>query len=276
MAGYVDFKTAESVPSGGPSPVIWADCPVITFERDPGKGLHLFDDFLSGQIANDATRVGQYFSLVGTNPDVNSVTDEVSGVLLVAGSGAGDDEAYLVSNILYELKKENHKKMWFEAKIKFTDADQDATFLCGLGEASLLAAEALVDEGASRSHINDYDYIGFHSDNDGTNMDNIDAVYHEDGDSGVVTKVDEEVVTITAGATTYDDKYIQFGMKYDGVDTVVFYIDGVATGTTLSVDDFATNTADELDPLGIIIGYKDLAGAVSGYSIDWARFACER
>jgi len=274
MSQNVTYKTAETTPSGGPSPIIWADCPVITFEKDPGKGIHIMEDFLSGVIADD-TRPSPYFTLVGTNPDIDGVSDEVGGVVEIEGSGAGDDEAYLVSNILYELKKNNRKKMWFEAKIKVEDADDDSCIICGLGEKSLLAADAMADDDTGSTTLNDYDFIGFHAGCDGTNMDDIDCVYHEDGDGGTVTRVDE-AVGLTAGTTTYDDTYIQLGMYFDGLKTVTFYVDGVAVDTTLDIDDFATNTEDELDPLGIIVGIKNLAGTASFMAIDWIRFACER
>ena len=270
----VDYKAASSQPTNGPSPKIWADCPVLDIIRDPSKGIHLFEDFDGGVITDDVAQ--NRFSLVGTNPDIDGVSDELNGVVEIEGSGAGDDEAYLVSNILYELKMENHKKMWFEARIKVEDADDDSAIIIGLGEALLLAANAIADDSTGVSTIADYDFIGFFTDNDGTNMDNIDAVYHEDGDGGALTNVQEDVVSIVAGATTYDDVYIRLGMRFDGIKTVTFYVDGVATGTTLDIDDFATNTANELDPLGIIVGIKNLPGTASFMAIDWIRFACEK
>jgi len=278
MAGYVEAKTANTVPSGGPSPIIWADCPVVTILRDPGVGIHIFEDFVGNLTTLAAAgQAGPYFQLVGTNPviKIHEDYDDLGGAVDIEGGGSGDDEVYLVSNIVYELKMNNNKKMWFEAKFKFEDADADQTFLCGLGEASLLAADALADEGANRNKLADYDFVGFHADNDGSNMDVIDAVYHEDDDGGAVTKVDEDVVTING--TDYDDVYIRLGMKFDGKKTVTFYVDGVATGTTLDIDDFATNTANELDPLGVILGAKDLVGSAAKHiCVDWIRFACEK
>lgn len=269
MAGYIDYKTTDTVPAGGPSPIIWADCPVITIIRDPGVGLHLHEDFDGGVISNDVAQ--SRFSLVGTNPDIDGVSDELS-VVEIEGSGAGDDEAYLVSNIIYELKMNSGKKMWFEAKIKFEDIDDDSCFICGLGESSLLAADAMTDDSSGSTTLADYDFVGFHAGCDGTNMDDIDCIYHEDGDGGTVTRVAEAV----DNADLVDDTYIQLGMKFDGVKTVTFYVDGVAVTTTLDIDDFATGTANELDPLGIIVGIKNLQGTASFLAADWIRFACEK
>jgi len=267
----VIYKTADTVPTGGPSPIIWANCPVISFMKDPGKGTHILEDFLGSYTADDVA-ASSIFKLVGTNPDIDSVTDELGGVVEIEGSGAGDDEAYLVSTLLYELKMNNRKKMWFEAKIKFEDVDDDSCAICGLCEPSLMAADAMADDDGGSTTLADYDFIGFHAGCDGTNMDDIDAIYHEDGDGGTVTRVCEAV----DNADLVDDTYIKLGMTFDGLKTVTFYVDGVALGTTLDIDDFATNTANELDPLGIIVGIKNLPGTASFMGIDWIRFACEK
>jgi len=270
----VDYRTANSQPTNGPSPEIWADCPVIDIIRDPSKGLHLFEDFDGGVIADAASQ--NRFSLVGSNPDMAGVSDELNGVVELEGSTGANEEAYLVSNILYQLQMESHKKFWLEARVKFEDADADCAFIFGLAEAELLAADCITDDSTGTSTIADYGFVGFFTDCDGTNMDNIDAVYSEDGDGGVLTNVDEDVVSIVAGATTYDDVYIRLGMRFDGIKTVTFYVDGVATGTTLDIDDFASGTANELDPTGILLGYKNLAGTQVFLAVDWIRFACEK
>lgn len=256
-----------------PSDVIWKDFPAQDAICNPGSYIHVWDDFIYNFTA-DEVMPGGNFLVVGTNPDTAVVTDEGNGVINISGSGAGDDEAYLVSNLLCDeiIKKNSGKRLWFEARIKFEDADADTTFLCGLGESSLLAADALANEGASRNNIADYDFIGFHTDNDGTNMGNMESCYHQDGDSGVVTAV--QAAVITNSGTTYDDDYLKLGFRFDGKKTVTFYLDGAALGTTLDIDDL---TGDKLDdPLGIIIGIKDLAGGTDDLKVDWVRYAHEK
>jgi len=274
MAGYVEAKTANTVPAGGPSPIIWADCPVVTILRDPGVGIHIFEDFEGGFITDE---VASYkFALVGTNPDIDGVSDEKNGVVEIEGSGSANEEAFFVSNVgLYELKKNNGKKMWFEARLKFEDTDDDSCFLCGLGAPSLLAADCMTDDSTGSTTIADYDYVGFYASCDGTNMSDIDAVYHETGDGGTPTVVQADIVDFTAGATAKDDTYYRLGMKFDGRETVTFYLDGVAQTTKLDLDVFDTD--DQLtEYLGVVLGIKNLAGTASFLAVDWIRFACEK
>ena len=49
----ISYKTADTVPAGGPSPIIWADCPVLEIIRNPGKGIHIFEDFDGGGVTDN-------------------------------------------------------------------------------------------------------------------------------------------------------------------------------------------------------------------------------
>jgi len=269
---FVTYKAAGQAAS--PSDAIWGDVPVLDWIKNPGKGIHLFEDFVGNFTANAVEQVGPMGLLVvGTNPDTAIVTDEET-VINISGSGAGNDEASLVSNLLCNeaIKKNSGRRVWFEARCKMDDTSADCTFICGLGESALLAADALVDEGATRNNINDYDFIGFHTDNDGTNQTYLESCYHQDGDSGVVTAVQAQLRLFSG--TTYDDTYMKLGFKFDGKSTVTFYLDGAALATTLNIDDL---TGDKLDDaLGIIVGIKDLAGGNDDLKIDWIRFACDK
>ena len=267
----VEYKRAGVARS--PSGNIWADCPILAFEKDPGKGIHFWEDFLGNFTANAVEQIGpQGLLVVGTNPDTAVVTDEET-VVNISGSGAGNDEAFLVSNLLCNeaIKMNSGRRVWLEARCKMDDTSADVTFLCGLGEASLMAADALANEGASRNNIADYDFIGFHTDNDGTNQTYLETCYHQDGDGGAVTAVQATVRDFNS--TTYDDTYMKLGFKFDGIKTVTFYLDGAKLGTTLDIDDLTSNKLD--DALGIIVGIKDLAGGNDDLKIDWIRFACD-
>lgn len=272
MSGVARYKAAGVTTE--PSPNIWADCPVLKFITDPGAGVYLWEDFLGRFAAND-TQIGPFY-LVGTNPDSAVVTDEAYGVVNISGSGAAHDEAYLTSNLLVNeaIKKDSRKRVWFETRLKLDDADADVSIIAGLGESSLLAAEAIADDPTSHptTSLADYDFIGFMAATDGTNMAGIDTVYHQDGDSGTVTVVEADV--LENDGTDNDDTYIRLGFTFDGRSTVTFYVNGVAQDTTLDVDDL---TGDKLDDaLGIIVGIKDDAGGADDLKVDWIRFAADR
>ena len=257
------------------SPNIWKDCPMGAITKDPSRYIHIWEDFLGNFTSNDVQNcAGGQFLVVGTNSDTAPVTDEAGGVLNISGSGAGNDEAYLCSGMLMDelIKKNSGKRFWFETRLKLDDTSADVVILAGLGEASLMAANACADEGAGRNNIADYDFIGFHTDNDATNQTYMETAYHQDGDSGVLTAVQATIRKMSG--TTYDDTYMKLGMRFDGKQTVTFYLDGAALGTTLDIDDLTDGKLD--DALGIIIGIKDLVGGNDDMKIDWIRFACEK
>jgi len=262
--------------AGQVSPSIWGDCPVEKSLIAPDELTYLYDSFLNNFTANEVI-LGNWL-VVGTNPDTAVVTDEADGVINISGSGAAHDEAYICSNLLYDkvIKKNSNKRLWFEASIKVLDGDADASIICGLGEASLMAADAIANDATSypTTALADYDFIGFMAGTNGTNMGGIDTVYHQEGDSGTVTVVQADVVTNTAGTTTNDDVYKKLGFKFDGKSTVTFYVNGTACTTTLDIDDL---TSDKLDhALGIIIGIKDDASGADDLQIDWVRFAADK
>jgi len=280
----VTYQTANTTPVGGPSPAIWADCPVVAMQKDPGKGIHFMEDFL-GAITNlTATGAipGTPFTLVGDGGDGTLTVDTAAydnehGVVLLEPDGETQyDEAYLVSQVLYQLALGSGRKMWYEARIKLEDHTQDISIICGLGDSTLLAGTSVLEETAIPDTIESRDFVGFVAFTDGTNLGDIDAIYHEVGDSAVTQVKDAAYLQ----ATWADDTYVKLGLKYDGLRYLRYYINGVEVGK-LDVDDFATVTANELTPLGIIVGLmvNDDPGSAgdAGYmAIDWIRFACDR
>jgi len=275
MSLVVKYNSAGT--AGQPSPSIWGGCPVEKSLIAPDELTYLYDTFTMNFVAN-ATQLGPWY-VIGTHPDTAIVADEADGVINISGSGAADDEAFICSGMLCNevLKKNSNKRLWFEASIKVLDGDADTSIICGLGEAELMAADAIANDPTSypTSALADFDFIGFMAGTDGTNMGGIDTVYHQDGDSGTVTVVQADVVVNTAGTTTNNDVYKKLGFKFDGQSTVTFYVDGTACTTTLDLDDLTGDKID--DALGIIIGIKDDVGtAVDDMQIDWVRFACDK
>ena len=259
-----------------PSPEVWKDFPAQDAVTSPGDYVHIWEDFTSQFTANDVQNVGNgQWVVIGTNPDTAHVTDEANGVVNISGSGAGDDEAYLCSGMLCNevIKKDSGLRLWFETRLKMDDTSADVIFICGLGEDALMTADAVPNDGATRNNITDYDFIGFHTDNDATNQGDMETCYHQDGDGGALTAV-QATVRAFGTSTTYDDTYMKLGLRFDGKSTVTFYLDGAALGTTLDVDDLTGNKLD--DALGIFIGIKDLAGGADDLKIDWIRYAHEK
>ena len=53
----VCYEAASAVNSRGPSPSIWADCPVTTYLKDTSKGVHIFEDFKNALIGKETASV---------------------------------------------------------------------------------------------------------------------------------------------------------------------------------------------------------------------------
>ncbi len=261
-----------------PSPDLWKDYPAEDAVVSPGNYVHIWEDFIGNFTANDVQNVGggNQWIVLGTNPDTAVVADETAGVINLSGSNAGDDEVVIGCNILQDelIKLNSGKRCWFETRLKLDDTSADVSLLIGLGATELLAADFIVNEGATRNNINDYDFIGFHTDNDGTNQGAMETAYHQTGDGGGLTAVQAAIRTFGA-TTTYDDTYMKLGFRFDGKKTVTFYLDGAVLGTTLDIDDLTSNKLDA--PLTIIIGLKDFAGSqVDDMKVDWIRYAHEK
>jgi hypothetical protein len=260
-----------------PSPELWKDVPMQDMLSNPGNYVHIWEDFIGNFTANDVQNVGggNQWIVLGTNPDTAVVADETAGVVNLSGSGAGDDEFVIGCNILQDelIKLNSGRRSWFETRLKLDDTSADVSILVGLGATELLAADFINNEGATRNNINDYDFIGFHTDNDGTNQGDMETAYHQTGDGGGLTVVQAGIRSFGA-TTTYDDVYMKLGFRFDGKRTVTFYLDGVALGTVLDIDDLAGNKLDA--PLTIILGLKDFAGGNDDVKVDWIRYANEK
>ena len=81
------------------SPLIWKDCPMGAIIKDPSRYIHIWEDFVRGHVI-DGAQIGP-FELIGTNPDIDVIDDELNGVIYLQGSTPTDnDSAFLKSNVL--------------------------------------------------------------------------------------------------------------------------------------------------------------------------------
>lgn len=266
--------------AASPSDTIWADCPVLDWIKNPGKGIYLYDDFIGEPVTDAVTgQINGIWLGLGTNADidgssVNAASALEHGVIELEGSGADNDEAYLVSNTLCNeaISKNSGRRLWFEIRCKVelgSGAADDFAFLAGLAEAEGLVDDAIADDGAD---IIDKDFIGFLAVTNATTMQDINAVYHQDG--GSTTTVVKAIDNTGTDAAYVNDTFYKLGFKFDGKSTVTFYVDGVALGTTLDVDDLTGNKLD--DPLGIIFGVKSCEATQCYMAVDWVRFAVDK
>ena len=288
-SGNVTFGAASAVVSRGPSPIIWADCPAVEFIKDPGKGIHQFDDFKnSGIELEEAARTAWTGGIGKINGDMNwygytetalvadvALQADDEGVLMLDTDGTDDDTVGItggdnVVGVFRAPKVGETKKFWFECRIKTsTITNTDLSWFVGLMEPGKLGNGTPL--GAAPTAPADYDYVGF-------------FVAEADGDD--LTIIYNEATSGTAQSTTglitlVADTYVRIGMKavfngYNG--RFRFYADGVDLGDAVAVDIDSTNANWPGDTnMDIIITATSGAAGADGdnLKIDWVRCAQE-
>lgn len=245
------------------SPVIWADLPTMQMVASPMNYLEICDDFIKGGVVTD-TSVRDW-DLVGTNADVEQTVDTPDGEILLEGSGADNDSAFIASADLFLLKKNSGKRFWFEAYVALSaagTADDYAAFV-GLIEKVGATAELIADAGAT---VIDEDFVGFFAETNATTIQAWNATVNQGGSADFPVNAQADIV---AASTTA----VKLGMKFDGKKTITFYVNGVASGT-FDVDTLGSDTMAH--ELCVAIGVKDCEAAQLGISVKWVRFVCER
>lgn len=262
---------ASNASDRGPSPAIWADCPVLTYMVNPQEGFIFFDDFThSFNLAAGAGAAGQqgvwgYYADNDTEAEAVVQADDAKGELkIIDGGGGADNNAMFIclgggAGGYIVLSADTKKGFWFEARIKaelITDA-QNGIF-CGFMEEGLLGSDTIIVDGGT---LADKDYVGFHR-LEG-NGDALDVVHNVDSDGGVTLSAD--AVTLVA------DTYVKVGMRLaPGSSTLRFYADGVELSDTVELD---ADSFPDGEELVFYYGCKAGENADNSASIDWVRIS---
>lgn len=286
MSGRIRYKAASAVNSRGPSPIIWADCPVMDFLEDPSVGIHKFDDFKNSIVLSSDSTATDFNAGVGhVAGDINwyvyaesdkladvAVQADDDGVLLLQNDGTDADVTAITTGNnaagLFKTPTEaaRPKKLWFEARVKFvTITDSDGGAFIGLsqpGEAKD-AGGAMAAGGAS---LSDVDYIGFAQlSGDG---DALKYAYNE-ATSGTAQS---GVAATIAAATWY-----RLGFKVQGSE-LRFFVNGADLGDDAAIDISESNAnfpgATDMDALLAYVGESGVADG-DGIYVDWVRVAVE-
>ena len=263
----------------GPSPGIWADCPVMEMIHDPSVGFHLWDDFFgsgegtdTGQTWSAPSGGGRYlcFGITGATVQAKtSVAGALTGILEL-DVDADDEENYLGFDTTHsspfgEISDTagHNKKLWFEGRVRFDNVDSGATAcgkLFGLGASGMNVTGAI---GADAGSIAAVSFLGFRAlaaDGDG-----LDAVYG-DGTEVVLAESAAGLAAQTLTAAVW----VKLGIYFDGTRTY-WYVNGEkVTGT--GVLPAATNFPDAA-ALHPIFGIREHGTADFEADIDWWRFA---
>jgi len=264
----VSYKAPTSVVSGRPSPSIWADCPVISFLKDPGKGFHVFDDFVDGGMLPATTAVGhRWYTFIDTNGTL-TLEDDEKGVLRIMTDEDDNDALVLTTGHnttgCITPASESDKKWWFEARIKCaTITDGDVALFVGLTEEGQAAdSKPLADDGTHA--VGDIDHVGFHV--SGADGDGVNFVWNLSGQTAQETA---DVHTLEV------DTWVNLGFKYEpGDNKVHVFVDGVENKDAAFLMSHASAPDD---CLAVCLAIKaDGTCATDDYLyVDWVRYASE-
>lgn len=226
-----------------PSTSVWDDCPLWAIMQDPNTGTIWFNEFDHFVTAQDG--------LTSTISDTGAVTIDtaVGGILHLDTSAtvADNDEVY-VGSTYKTYKLAAGKDLWFEAEVKFTEANtDDANIIVGL--SSVYAANTLQDNGAGPPA--NYDGIVFFKVDGGT-------VWQGETSNGSASQT-----TLTSLATRASGSYARLGIFVDGTTSATFFINGSAVGTI-------TTTLPD-DEVGLVFGAKAGGANEEDLLVDWFR-----
>jgi len=257
MTNYVQYRESPDTTTGS-SPIIWADCPVA--ELEGGKGLHYFEDFVSGgAIAVASGPVGAFLDAGSTLTFAN----EQNGAVVL--TEATDNEAVYVFGAPAFKVTAGGGKFWFEARIKTsTITTNEQAFFCGLMDSTAVSETVPLTAPGARADVN---CVGFHKPEANTTA--FDCSYKADGVTAV--EVNSDVGTLAV------DTYVKLGMRFDPKDNVLrFFINGVEQTSTKTIPadtgtDFPADVA-----MKFVVGQLLANSAAETITMDWIRVAQER
>ena len=240
--GNLTFRDDNLSPAKGKS--LWEDCPLLAIQSDPSVGLIQENDFvqfitaedgLSSTLTNTGSAkilAGGAFGQLELGPSDGSVTD--------------NDEAYVGSTTAV-ITPATGKDVWFEARVKFTEANaDDANIIVGL--SSTYAANTLQDGGAGPPA----NYTGV-------------VFYKVDG--GTVWNVENSTTTsqttIASAATRQSGAWARLGFHMESNSLITWFINGEAVG--------ASETNMPAAAMGVVLGVKNGDTNEEFLYVDWFR-----
>jgi hypothetical protein len=244
---------ANDLTGAGPSPAIWADCPVLDILEDPSRGYGFFDDFVQMVEATGGWAAG------GTNNTCTNVATQVGGVAQVGTGSSDNDEGWLTSGNneagMAKIYTTTPRKLWFEARVQFSRLTDSGLFV-GCAEEALAAAGTLADD---TGVLASKDFVGFHAATATPTV--LHFVYRKAGSAAVNIKA----TALTAVISTW----YKLGFRFDG-NYLRGYVDGVELASPLLVST-ATNFPDG-EELAALLGVKTGTTAAVNVLVDWVRY----
>lgn len=195
--------------------------------------IYFFDDFV-GMKAFNATDSYDVVKDAGASV---GIADALGGVVVITSAATTDNDGGLIQQTGGSFARQSGKKLWFEAKVKVSDIDND--LFVGLAEEAATNPEAVIAAGIHR--------IG------------IEVVSDSDSGLGLLMSSNSDGTTLdraTLGKNMVANTYKTLGFYYDGV-SIDFYVDRVKV-----LSGVTPRPASATDLMGIAI--YSLSGNNSG------------
>lgn len=250
---------AQFSPAAGTS--IWDGCPILAMIQDPRVGILYHEDFLTLPIDDTTGNPLGWKWVSDTATGAVTLPKVAGGVVQVACGGVDNNETYIGLGAIggdtaapFFITDANSKPFWAEFYVK-ASAHADEAFFVGLAEEASAAANFLADNTGVPA---DKDFIGFRTKCDASAE--WDVAWRKNG------QAEQEI----AAAAVNADDWHRFGIHYDGLHTVTFYIDGTAHATVALTSAATFPSAQALAP---IIAVKTGEGVAKSIQVDYIRIA---
>ena len=223
---------------------LWSDFPSIT---NPSSVFGIMEDFLGGCIGD----VTSLWTLDNTNGTALLITGAggQGGILEMDTTATLDNDfanVKLSDTDLggpFKITKNSGKKLWFEARARAAQDSVETMCLVGLVPATV--TEAVADD------------TGAFNGSDGAYF-RILAATPAEWDVACAKNTNETEILGAAAVNASD--YHTFGIHFDGVNTVTFYIDGASVGTSAAD---ATDWPDDVYLTPMLCVKSGVVGAAS-------------
>lgn len=215
-----------------------------------------FDDF--HQYDATAT-VGNWVVTEDAGADVGDALDATlpCGVLNVGCDGDDNDECY-VASVVQVTKFQTNKKVYFECRVKLTEANTDDANWCA-GLCSVYAANTMVDNGAGM--VTTFDGAMFYK------VDGTLKIYFITS-NGATQGTPLDCGTFTSGT------WYTLGFLYDYNDGTTAYVTPYVDGVAKTTQELTISGLDAL--LYPVFGVKAGGGKEEGLKVDYVRVLTER
>jgi hypothetical protein len=258
-----------------PSPAVWADCPLSEL-NDLGTGYYFHEDFIAPPTGVLAAALDVSMISIGGHLALDADTDtvlaakasEIGGYLDIETDADDNDAFALFTEPLGTITANSGKKFWFEARFEVGDITGDYGLFIGLVEEAGASRDVVANDCAALIGESYVGYRVFTADPDGLDL-------AQKLDAGTEVVILEDVTNANAiasgdRASLVNDTEVKVGMRFDGRETLHFYVNGVKVAT-----DTVDSTYDQTKNLCFVAGAKTGAAAAESFAFDWVRVAVE-